>query len=270
MVDVVEITSKALAAVLSASAAAPEDLEGLLFGRLGRRKCAAVEGFLLVGPSWSICNVDCEVSNEARSLIERKGHQGQQLLGWCSLRRSLPSPQRPSDRMPTVRERCVHEAVSCLTEDVAAVGCVFLRGSDPNQLGCFVIDSICFLGASCLPVEMRVRSMGATTGESRCACLEDRLMKEVLTGVEEPLIQASHAIESAVDRGLAQLGPDQLVGPGVQLHRHQRESFNLDCRLEAPSASLAQSTTRSLTSLTQRDESQCEILPRYLKRHRGS
>ncbi|CAK0849584.1 unnamed protein product, partial [Prorocentrum cordatum] len=163
----VEITSKAMSAVLHTAAAARLDMEGLLFGHVGEG-CVVVQSFQLTGPRWSACDA--------------AGKADLAVLGWCSIRRCGQASSSPEDRSlrPTLRERCSQRGLqrhfrSGPPGSSAAVGgpppwiaLVLLQGPQaPHASECapaLRLDTFCARGPALEPVDLRIRSVGSTGG----------------------------------------------------------------------------------------------------------
>jgi len=191
-----EITSKALAGILRASAAAPVDLEGLLFGRLRsaaangssddsvsnsneysverRPRLAVVERFLLAGPAWSLCTPQSSVTEKSRELVGRGPSLGMRCLGWCSIRVGcvdFPPSGSIHDSPMTGRETKIHKAISSfMTKGSPVLGFVQKRRSEVGDLGSFILDSACvapslLASGSLAPLDLNVRSLGSTSNK---------------------------------------------------------------------------------------------------------
>uniref|UniRef100_A0A7S4TB73 Uncharacterized protein n=1 Tax=Alexandrium monilatum TaxID=311494 RepID=A0A7S4TB73_9DINO len=237
-----QITSKVLAAILSISASAPEDLEGLLFGRT-REALSVIEGFLLTGRSWTLCSRGGRaVSRQAQQLVAEKQQVGQQLLGWCSLRAGFAGAE-PTDRSPTFRERCMHTAVGSAMGTTPAIGCVVLRAARAEDPGALVTDSACFSGPSLAPLGFHVRSVGATNsgGGALSAPFLPVLgaLQGAFAGLQSPLCAVTEAMEAAVKRALAELEPSRLDDPSAALHLEERRARELELCARTPPPSTA-------------------------------
>lgn len=256
-----EITSQALAAILSIAAAAPEDLEGLLFGRTWG-VCSVVESFLLTGGSWTLCDTSGkEISKQAHELKEKKEKAGQRLLGWCSIRANFTVPA-VVDRIPTHRERQIHMVMSAATSNVTTIGSVFLRNTEINENGAFALDTVCYAGPYLAPLELRVRSMGTTSGKENGAPPLPVLgpFQEVFDGLEPTFNAAVGALEGAIERGLAETrkSAESLHTPGVELHHEQRTAWKLKLEDEQRKKSLLSQVPSAKRKLP---IDECPILP---------
>lgn len=238
-----EITSKALATALALSAAAPQDLEGLLFGRSrdqeGARKCL-IESVRLVGVSWSVCSPNGTLRAEVRSAMDEHAAGEMRLLGWLSLRRGL-CPGAPADRLLTHRERTMHRALgsqgspgSAATDSMPPLGWVFIRASEVTSLGSLVIDSVCYRGPSLVPVELRVLSLSATDAGGSAAPwpIPGGLVTDTMHRLEGPTGAFLQALDTCADECFQQLCCEQLVEPGSQLMSQQREAEAVSAELQ--------------------------------------
>jgi len=185
-----EITNKALASLLSLAAKAPEDLEGLLFGRIGTQgsapaadcdcadvatesgPCAMVESCRLTGAACSIiAGPSGSLTPRCSKLIDERMKHGLRLLGWFSVRRSQDRTARGGVVRPTQMEKNVHTRVG---REVAkqcsrggegralpALGCIVMVHREAGDLGSFAIDGAWVSGIEMLPVAMKVQSLGS-------------------------------------------------------------------------------------------------------------
>lgn len=221
-----DIISKALASILSIAAQAPEDLEGLLFGRHHEGR-VVIESFLLTGRRESACCAEKKaLSQDTERLVANKDKQGMRLVGWCSIRCGYAASARPVDHWPTLHETAMHDI---FTEELgdAAIGCVVMRGT--TETGTFVIDSFCFAGPSHTPLTWRVRNVGSTSGGQRPPPLPG--LGALGSALESKHRQAYvQALDAAVDKALDGMNISQisqLQAGCAQLQRGLREAREL-------------------------------------------
>jgi len=160
----VEILHLTWASLLTIGTDAPCNAEGLLFGRMHN----IIESFRLVGEAGSASTLDGgkrTLSSLAKQLVQGKEKEGQQLLGWCSIRRreSFEPSKLPSPDGLRVSERHLHEAVEAALRGRSSqlVGCYVTCRT--GQLGIFSLDAFA-VDAGQKPLSLHVRSVGSTVG----------------------------------------------------------------------------------------------------------
>lgn len=242
-----EITSKACASIVGLAAVAPEDLEGLLFGRRFE-SLSVVESFLLTGGAWSLAagsgtasTAAAAVERRVQELISKKAAASQELLGWCSVRAGqLEGPSASSSSSssskhvsscatPTTREEQMHRTVERLLASRAAsvpgaapglenvLGCMVVYGAQGSHPGTTVVDTFHVLGPTLRPAApWRVRNLGSTTGAAASELLpasgnaaELAEMTAALSAAEASMLAASKSLTTHVEQGLQRLGSEQ-------------------------------------------------------------
>merc|ERR1712173_388850 len=111
------------------------------------------------------------------------------------------------------------------------MGCVVLQGI--GELGTFILDSFSCTGPSLLPLELHVRSMGATScGDPQTAPMNVLgPIANALAGIEQPMCKATEVMEATVKRVITELGADQVDEPGYKLRREQRAGLQLEAEI---------------------------------------
>jgi len=156
----VHVMSKTIAAMLGDAAAAPQDMEALLFGR-ELQGCIVVESCLLTGGPYSLCEPKAmDLTQKSQALVARKKKLDQKTLGWCTM---WPAGEAEG-RRPNHRERCMHVAVQNAIGSDGVIGCMVLQNTKPSKLKEFCVDTLWVVGPELKPLKVHVRNVGTTAG----------------------------------------------------------------------------------------------------------
>lgn len=171
-------------------------------------------------------NAKVEVKQEEGPAIKeeprdeaKKEDDAWRLLGWCLLRRG------PEDRCCdlTTHARLLHQVVGTQVLGGAVLGYVVTCGTDMGEHKAHVIISHCFEGPDFVKVDLRCRSVGATTD----AVAQDLRASHHVPdpeAFEAPTLQAAKALEEmAGGRLKSMLVQSDLEVAATELHGQQRE-----------------------------------------------
>jgi len=197
----VEITSEALASLFDATASAPSDLQGLLFGRVRKpaakkaccdgdasssavakeRPCVVLEAFLILGRPFCrgvFKNLTDEqgrtrpvFTEQVKEKIKPFTTGGQHLLGWFSMESECPSRFLVLKNQPRISTADLDYICSVgvgvrdtfREEGIRAVVCKFGRESEVGDIGTYVAKVESYIAAGGWPrLNMKVGSIGQT------------------------------------------------------------------------------------------------------------